>query len=296
MAADDEWQGDQDRGESSPQVVEPSPPSTVATDPKELTEEDLHKLALQLETVLASYVETAEQDSAQETSETKREPVGGFAFYLSLAALTVATPVLLILAASLFTAESLYSSCSFLGGILIGLAVTKLLIRRHFSVLVHEFKHQIISNLVGNKPKKMKIDADSGYFEYSYTKKTSHFNAFISLAPYIVPLFSFVSALIALAAARSNHSLAAAILGIGYGTDLLLNIRDISSVQTDITDIRGGYNVGLFYIFVWNGAILAVLLCWVFQSGSGFLMLLHEVSYVFVVLHQYLLNSGGSGS
>jgi hypothetical protein len=138
---------------------------------------------------------------------------------------------------------------------------------------------------VGNKAKKLHVEANSGHFEYAYSKETSHYNAFISLAPYIVPLFTFIAGLLALAFGRTDHIIAVAIIGAGYGIDLVLNLRDISPIQTDITEIRGGYKVGLLYISAWNFLLLGVVLAWVFHGIDGFAMLLHEFAALFFFLH-----------
>jgi hypothetical protein len=232
--------------------------------------------------------EAPDVEEAKDPSTPKEKSVGGFSFYLSLFALLPTGILTLLLALATWQLSFMESTCTFIAGVVGGSVLAKIFIKGHISVLIHEFKHQIISNLVGNKSRGMKIGENSGHFEYAYSKKTTHYHAFISLAPYILPLFTFILSLIAFAVCREDHKLAALVVGIGYGADLLLNMRDISPIQTDINQIRGGYTIGLIYIAAWNFFILGVLLTWAFQGMTGFAMLLEEFSALFVMVHQYL--------
>jgi hypothetical protein len=214
--------------------------------------------------------------------------VGGFPFFLSLAALLPTGLLFTILAVARIPYSDPGTTVAFIVAILVGALCAKLFIRKHISVLIHEFKHSLISNLVGNKHKGMKIDEDSGYYRWAYTKNTAHFNAFIALAPYIVPVFTFVGCIFALTFSRHDRFFTVILVGIGYGTDLLLNIRDISPIQTDITLIRGGYKIGVLYIIAWNLLIAGILLTWAFNGGAGLLILLEDISMGFVYLYFWL--------
>jgi hypothetical protein len=218
-------------------------------------------------------------------AEQRPEVVGGFAFYLSLAAL-LPTGLLLTFLTLLRVGEAegrvvAVFVCSILGGAII----SHFTIAGHLSVLIHEFKHSLVSNLVGNRHKGMKINQASGYYQYSYTKQTAHYNAFISMAPYIVPVFTFVGTLIAIALFRNDRDLSIMVVGLGYGIDLVLNMRDISPIQTDISLIRGGFFVGLLYIGSWNVMILSMLCTWVLHGPSGLLQLTEDIARVFVNLY-----------
>jgi hypothetical protein len=224
----------------------------------------------------------------------KREVVGGFAFFLSLAAILPTGLVILFLSVRLLSLESSGYAGTFFCAALVGALCAHSLIKGHISVLLHEFKHSVVSNLVGNKRKGMKIDRDSGYFEYAYSKQTKHFNALISLAPYFLPVFTFTSGLIAFALFRHEHVVAVLIVGIGYGIDLLLNTRDISPIQTDLTLIRGGYRVGVLYVTAWNLLIFALLLAWILQGLAGLAHILESLSIFFVQTHQWIAQLGAS--
>jgi hypothetical protein len=221
--------------------------------------------------------------------------VGGFAFLLSLSALLPTGIVTVLLSATTFRLESINPSGVFVGATALGALAAHFFVRAQLSVFLHEFKHSFVSSLVGNKWKGMKVDQESGHFEYSYTKDTSHYNAFISLAPYIVPVLTLVAALFAFAGFRHHHEMAVLIVGIAYGADVLLGLRDISPIQTDITLIRGGYRVGLLYITAWQLAILGVLLAWVFNGIPGLALLIEAFSLFFIKLHAFLRGVPGEG-
>ncbi len=219
------------------------------------------------------------------------EKIGGFAFFLSLSVLLPLGVVLLFLTLSYVPLDG-RGVAIFFGAWVAGIVACQVFIRGHVSVLIHESKHAIVSNLVGNKRKGMKIGEHSGHFVYAYSKRTAHMNALISLAPYILPVFTFVGMLAAAAALRKDHAMAVLLVGICYGVDTALNVRDISPIQTDINEIRGGYGIGLLYIFAWNLTIFGVLLAWVFNGLAGLGILLEQITAAFV--HAYLLATGGS--
>jgi hypothetical protein len=225
------------------------------------------------------------RNKAEDQPEEKPVAVGGFAFLLSLLLLLPSSVALLTLCILRLGAESMWPLLTLLVGAVLGGTFAHLFVRRHISVLLHEWKHSVVSNLVGNKRKRMKIDEHSGFFEYSYTKETAHFNFLIALAPYIIPVFTFVAGLLVFAVNPDAHWKAVALLGVGYGADLLLNLRDISPIQTDISLIRGGYRFGVSYIAAWNLTILSLVIAWGSAGGSGLSLLLQDLSSLFFALH-----------
>jgi hypothetical protein len=224
-------------------------------------------------------------NETDEATEKEQSPIGGFAFFLSLTLLLPTSLVLLALALSRLEQASLIPLCTLLGATGAGCLLAHVLVKRHISVLLHEFKHSLISNLVGNKRKRMKIDEQSGFFEYTYTKQTAHFNFLIALAPYIIPVFTFVATLFIFTLSPDVHWKAVALLGIGYGADVLMNVRDISPIQTDISLIRGGYWFGVTYIAAWNFTILALVLAWSASGVTGLTVLLQDLSSLFFAIH-----------
>jgi hypothetical protein len=215
----------------------------------------------------------------------KGDLVGGFAFFLSLAALLPTGLMFTTLTFMRLESASSTTTVNFIFATLAGAAIAQMFIRGHLSVFIHEFKHSLISNLVGNRHKGMKIGEQSGHYQYSYTKSTAHYNAFISLAPYITPVFTFFAVGVALAFFRQDREIAAIVVGVGYGMDMLLNMRDISPIQTDISLIRGGYSMGLAYIAAWNLLIAGLVFAWAFHGVKGLSMLLEDISSCFIYLY-----------
>lgn len=233
----------------------------------------------------------ADSDDGKKTEEQEEhEPssIGGFAFFLSLFLILPGSLVLFYLSLQQAREAELQTGLTFVGSTMFGALFTQNFIKGHISVLIHEFKHALISNLVGNKYKGMRVDKNSGDFQYAYTKKTAHYNAFISLAPYIVPVCTFVGCLLSLAIAGGDPFVTSLIIGISYGSDLTLNFRDISPIQTDITEIRGGYKVGVMYIIGWNLFTAAFVLSLAFHGLSGIGMLLGSLAEMFISLHVFV--------
>ena len=98
----------------------------------------------------------------------------------------------------------------------------------------------------------MVVNKASGEFRYSYTKETAHMNAFISLAPYCLPLCTILAVPLSGAFLGLQHPLLPLIVGVSTGLDLNLNLRDISWYQTDLTEVLGSYSLSLWYIIVLN--------------------------------------------
>ncbi len=202
--------------------------------------------------------------------DTTGSKVGGLAFFLSLFAFSALDAFVFLTLKELPLGPLTKARLGgFAAGSLAGLAVGALFIRGHLSVFLHEFKHYAVSTLVGNRPKGMKIFQQSGHFEYEYTSHTSRFNALIALAPYYVPLATILMLGILLLFVPVHSRYFVAGVGLGFGVDMLLNSRDISHHQTDITLIRGGYFVGLAYILAINLFLAQILIAWVLSDIDG---------------------------
>ena len=215
----------------------------------------------------------------------KQDLVGGFAFFLSLAALLPTGLMFTTLTFLRLETANSTTTVNFIFATLAGAAIAQMFISGRLSVFIHEFKHSLVSNLVGNRHKGMKIGERSGHYQYAYTKSTAHYNAFISLAPYITPVFTFIAVALALIFLREDREIAAIVVGVGYGMDILLNMRDISPIQTDISLIRGGYHIGLAYIAAWNLLLAGLVFAWAFHGVTGLSMLLEDISSCFIYLY-----------
>ncbi len=145
---------------------------------------------------------------------------------------------------------------------LLGVIFSVVFINGSLSVFLHELKHSVLSNLVGNRAKGMKVRRDSGHFEYEFTKETGRFNPFIALAPYFFPIITLPAALVAAALLRDRETLQLCLIGFCAGADLLICLRDISPHQTDFSAIRGGFKVGLAYVVAINIILWSLLLMW----------------------------------
>jgi len=195
--------------------------------------------------------------------------VGGLSFFLSLIALIVLSSINIFVLVNIFSASAAKNLGYFLIGAIVGALIAHFFIKGRLSVLIHEAKHRVISNLVGNKEKALKVETHSGHFEYAYSKSTARYNAFISLAPYWLPVATFTALILSYATIRGNFLIVLVLVGIGFGIDAILNVRDISPQQTDISLIRGGYPVGLSYIIFINLVVLTSLLAWVYDGPQG---------------------------
>lgn len=195
--------------------------------------------------------------------------VGGIPFVVSILCLLIVTVTNLALIRSLIQPNSFPNLALFAVTALAGAIVASIFLRGRISTLLHEYRHMIVSGLAGNRPKKIKVSRDdSGSFEYAYTKSTARHNACISLAPYFFPFFLILGGLLSLAWYREAN-VALCLVGFGYGMDYSLNMRDISPVQSDLTQIRGGYRIGVLYVLLMNLTIFTILIAWVLQGTNG---------------------------
>lgn len=212
--------------------------------------------------------------------------VGGLAFFFSL---IVVIPLAIYGTLFLFVhtdRAALANFGRFALGAVAGATLAKLTIRGHTSVFIHELKHSIIANLVGNKATEWRIRKHAGHFQYEFTEKTRGYNAFISLAPYWLPLFTLLTLGVGLAGWHSDWTTVAFIVGIGWGADALLNLRDIAPYQTDFSDLRGGFPIGITYVTALNSFLTALLLTFIGWGTHGLKLL---GTSVFTTLHQIVI-------
>ena len=205
------------------------------------------------------------------------DKVGGLAFYLSLLALafvSVSNIAAIWQLIPSFAASRLYYVLYSVTAIGLGMGSAFLLIPSYIHVFIHETKHALLSGLVGNSWKEMNVDTETGHFEYSYTKKTAHFNALIALAPYFLPLFTLLGILLGFALFRTNEAALVSTVSFFYGFDLYSNCKDISPYQSDFSSIRGGFTVALVYVIAANIFIASIVIAWTLFSLPGLQRLL----------------------
>ncbi len=198
----------------------------------------------------------------------KQQKVGGFAFFISIPALFLLNiGIYYSLIPILFTAATPFIWW-LIGGFAIGVSLSPLFSRGPVYVFLHETKHAIVASLAGNKWKRMKINGDEGSYEYSYTKKTAHLNAFISLAPYWFPLLTIPAALLALPGKAPEAM--RLIVGVTLGLDFVTGIKDLGPHQTDLSLVRGGAKIATLYVLFMIGIVLGLALTWGAFGVAGF--------------------------
>ena len=216
--------------------------------------------------------------------------VGGLFYFVSVSSLLILAVLSLVLIGRLFVFSGLPRRNPLYLHIFstsIG-ALIAIIMRGRISVFIHELKHSIVSNLVGNKAKGMKIEEESGHFEYTFSKDTSHMNAFISLAPYTFPLFSLVSLVLVALLYTKEPELARAIMSCALGIDLIQNARDVSPYQTDFSEVRGGFFIALVYVCCFNFILTSIVSIWAVYDFSGFM----EVgSWIVQVISSFIVTS-----
>lgn len=203
--------------------------------------------------------------------------VGGIAFFASLFLLGLLGLLNLACLPTLLDRQALGNWLYFSPALMCGALLARFLVRGHLSVFLHELKHSILANLAGNKAGKMRIRSRSGEFAYKYSAETAPYNAFIALAPYLIPIFSFAALALSLPFFYDNQRILLLALGLGYGMDMVLNLRDISPHQPDIYLIRGGYLAGLAYIIAMNLTLFTIVAAWVCQGTNGLTQLLENL-------------------
>ncbi len=217
--------------------------------------------------------------------------MGGIPFFaslLSLIYLAIINPLFLV---ALIDKHAIYNFMWFVAGLLLGIWFAGIFIRGYLSVFIHELKHSALSNLVGNKFVAFKIRRAHGHFKYKYTKETAKFNAIISLAPYFFPIITIPGIGLVFVAYQTANYFPLLLLGFFFGNDLLLSYRDIGEHQSDLTEINGGYYVGLAYVLAMNTVITTILLAWVLQRKQGLNFLLFEHLKLWSWLTGYSWNS-----
>ena len=177
-----------------------------------------------------------------------------------------------------------------IAGLSVGIWVAYIFMHGKTNVFVHEFKHALISGLVGNRATGLKIERDTGLFTYSYNKEDAHYNALINLAPYCVHLFTVPALIIAWLFFSHNHAHMVFAVGVGFGCDLLMNFREVSPVQTDLTTIIGGYGVAVLFVVAFNLCVTTFILAWFFQDVFGLKVLMAHLWDFGVYTFYYISN------
>ncbi len=198
------------------------------------------------------------------------ESLGGLFFYFSISSLCIVNLVHICSLFSVFSVGGLRFLGIFLTAIFFGKYIANVFLTGYISVFLHEFKHSLFSGFVGNRPKKLKIGKNTGAFTYEYTRETAKYNAIIALAPYWTPLFTVpmltMPYMLQIAPLHSVHTF---LVGLAYGADLTMSIRDIGPHQTDFSRLTGGYFSGIIYVFLINSGTFFTLVAWIIADTKG---------------------------
>lgn len=217
-------------------------------------------------------------------NDKKKESVGGLAFMFSLSCLCFLSIMNINALPGLFNEEGVWENWTQFGsGTALGAWFGHMFIRGRTHVFLHEFKHSLVSGLVGNRAKAIKVQQETGKFTYEYTKDTKKFNALISLAPYFLPIFTIPAIGLATACFEMLSAGYLIMIGVGYGIDCALNWRDISPIQSDFQNISGGFKVGVLFVVAMNVTIFTYLAAWVSQGWLG-------IKFLFTVLYNIMLH------
>lgn len=224
---------------------------------------------------------------------TKKKPeqtVGGIPFFISLCCLFLVS-ILNLSALPLLWDNTAYANSVFaISGLTIGIWFGYVFLHGRANVFIHEFKHALISGLVGNKATGLNIQRDTGKFSYRYTPSDAKYNALISLAPYCVPLFTVPAIAVAILFFNETHAHMALVVGVGFGCDTLVNFREVSPIQTDLTQITGGYSIAVIFVILFNLTVATFIFAWFFQETFGLRVLMANIWDFGLHLYYYLKN------
>lgn len=217
--------------------------------------------------------------SESENEEKKQKAsIGGVFFLVGIPCLAIVGLSSLKTLPKLWDSYALAASARFAAGLILGIFLARIVVKGKLRVLIHEFKHSLVSGLVGNRAKSLHVNSETGHFEYEYSSETEKYNAIIALAPYWIPLFSIIFVAIGLFKLTPSHLIWVFIVGIGYGIDLVCNFEEVSPHQTDLNTITGGFWVGLTYVLLINLTVFALLLAWVFQDLQGLKLVFYDLA------------------
>ncbi len=199
----------------------------------------------------------------------KLEKSGGLAFFLSFPAISYLNFSLSIGVIGLYNTQDSFLFLWIFAGIVLGFCLSPIFTRGKIYVFSHEVKHAIVASLAGNKWKRMDIQRDGGgEYQYSYTKKTAHLNAFIALAPYWFPLLTIPASLLTLSKIAQPEILRI-LIGTCLTLDLIAGMKDLGPHQSDLSTIRGGPKLAMIYVLLMNMFVIMIVASWSLSGLQG---------------------------
>jgi hypothetical protein len=247
------------------------------------------------ETLRPTPVQHAFHDKSGVSEKAFKRRTGSFAFY-------VAIPC--AIAAFIYTTQCMVQLLSstefkavhwglFLQALLTGVVILAGSKFQRLSTFLHEVKHAVLVVCTGNILKEMKVGRDRGHVSYQMYKDTLHFEPFVMLAPYFLPLLSFPALIAALFLEEKHRFGAIYLLGLALGLDLMSAWREFHPHQTDLRRIFGGFFIARTFIFTANLFWISVCLLWLVGGANGFVFAgLEWLSYALDAVRS--LKSGAS--
>ena len=163
---------------------------------------------------------------------------------------------------------------SFLAGILIA----STLLSERIRTLLHELKHAAVVVLSGNKVKEISVGSGEGHVHYEAYEDKSHLEPFVAMAPYFFPLLSLPILIGSFFIDAFYPTAALYCLGIFYGIDLATGYLEITSYQSDLKRIYGGFIATRAFLVSVNFLYLSLVLFWALSGRPGIFLSLELLS------------------
>ena len=132
--------------------------------------------------------------------------------------------------------------------------------------------------LTGNKVKEISVGSGEGHVHYEAYKDRLHLEPFVAMAPYFFPLFSLPILIGSFFLDAFYPTAALYCLGIFYGLDLTTGYREITSYQSDLKRIYGGFIATRAFLVAVNSLYLSLILFWALAGRQGILVSLELLS------------------
>jgi hypothetical protein len=211
--------------------------------------------------------------------DTKRR-FGSLAFYFSIPTATVLTLLVTLQIVYFFQHHSVDVSriVIFCHSFLAGVLVASTLLSERIKTLMHELKHAAVVVLTGNRVKEISVGSGSGHVHYEAYKNRGHLEPFVAMAPYFFPLMSLPILISSFFIDPFYPTAALYCLGVFYGIDLTTGFLEITSYQSDLKRIYGGYIATRAFILSVTLLYLSIVLFWALSGRQGILVALELLS------------------
>ncbi len=154
----------------------------------------------------------------------------------------------------------------FLGGVTATVGILSLAKLNYLRTFIHEAKHGIVVLFSGNKLSDMEVKEQTGQVEYALYEDRDHYEPFIVLAPYFLPLFSFPTWVAAMILGSENFPGLLFVLGLTLTLDLATAWFELYPNQSDLKRIRGGFFFAS--LFIAGANFLWLMNCLLFVQGG----------------------------